>query len=118
MNPHAAQTPYTPNKPQPLSNGIIVVKEPDIPRPLRVPPHEILVARRSLVLRVARQHALDAHADALDVLDGAPALAAEEVEADDAVGVDVWVDRYGSVGRSLEGHFGGFCGVGRGVSEG
>lgn len=69
-----------------------MILKPYIPRPLRVQPHEILVPRGALVLRVARQHALQAHAHALDVLHGRPAGRAEQVEADDAVAVDVRVD--------------------------
>ena len=70
-----------------------MIIKPNIPRSLRVPPTEILVPLGSLVLIVARQHALDAHAYTLDVLHGAPALGAEQVEADDAVGVNVGVHR-------------------------
>lgn len=47
--------------------------------------HELRISFRTLVLGVAGQHALQGHAYALDVLDGAPALGAEEIEADDAV---------------------------------
>lgn len=91
------------------SHRVILIEKPDVPRPQRVPPHEILIPRRSLVLAVAGQHALDAHAHALDVLDGAPAGAAEEVEADDAVGVDVRVHGDFAVVADDEGYFGGFC---------
>ena len=97
------QTPSIP------SHRIILIVKPYIPRPLRVPPHKVLVTRRPLVLTVPRQHALDAHAHALDVLHGAPAGAAEQVEADDAVGVDVRVHGDFAVGERDEGYFGGFC---------
>lgn len=70
-----------------------------------VPSHEIFIARRSFVLGVSRQHALDAHADALDILHGAPALRAQQVEADDAVGVNMGVDGNDSIGRGDECHF-------------
>lgn len=93
-------------------NGIVVVVELNIPRPLPVGAYKFLIAGGPLVLGVSRQHALQAHTHALDVLDGAPALLAEEVEADDAVGVDVRVHRDGSVGGLDEGHLGGFCRVG------
>lgn len=81
----------------PVSTPIIMINKIDIPRPLGVMPHELLVPFRPLVLRVPRQHALDTHAHALHILHRAPAGGAEEVEADDAVGVDVWVDRDGAV---------------------
>lgn len=89
-----------------------MVVELNVPGPLPVCADELLVAGGPLVLGVARQHALQAHAHALDVLDGAPALLAEEVEADDAVGVDVRVHRDGPVGGLDEGHLGGLCGAG------
>ena len=83
--------------------------EIDIPRPLPVHAHKVLVPRWSLVLIITRQHALKAHADALDVVHRAPAGLVEEVQADDAVGVHVRVhgDRVRGVG--CEGDFGGFC---------
>ena len=87
-----------------------MVVEVYVPWPQAVPPDELLVAWRSLVLGVPCQHALQAHAHALDVLHGAPALLAEEVEADDAVGVDVGVHRDRSVGQVDEGYLGRFCG--------
>lgn len=76
----------------------ILIDEPDVAGPLCVPAYEFFVAGGSFVLGVARQHALDAHADALDVLDWAPALGAEQIEADDAIGVDVGVDGDGPLG--------------------
>jgi hypothetical protein len=83
--------------------------EADIPWTLGVVLDKVLVARRPLLLRVAGQHTLQADADALDVVDGAPALAVEEVETYDAVGVDVWVpgDWVGVVAD--EDDFGSFC---------
>jgi hypothetical protein len=48
--------------------------EVDISRVPSVGTDEILVAGRSFVLGVARQHALKTDADALDVVDGTPAL--------------------------------------------
>ena len=51
--------------------------------------HELVISLRTLVLGVAAQHALDAHAHALNALHGRPTrVAAEKIEADDAVGVD------------------------------
>jgi len=93
-------------------NRQIIIIEPHIPRPLPTP-HHILVPDGALVLRVPRQHALHAHADALHVLDGAPAGAAEQVEADDAVAVDVRVHGDGprGLGAGDEDDFGDFDGV-------
>lgn len=81
------------------SNGGILVNEPDISGPLGISADEFLVTGGTLVLGVARQHALYAHADTLDVVDGTPALGAEQIEADDAVGVDVGVDGHGPLWR-------------------
>lgn len=78
------------------------------------------VPGRSLVLRVAGQHALQAHADALDVLHRTPAGGAEEVEADDAVAVDVWMhgDGAGRRGRGRgKGRGGGGGGGGGGAGD-
>lgn len=44
--------------------------EADVPRPLRVVPHEVIVSFWSFLLCVAREHALQADAYALDVVDG------------------------------------------------
>lgn len=74
-----------------LSNLLIVIVEINVPRPPPVRRHKLLIALGSRVDRVPAEHALQAHAYALDVLHGRPALLAEEVEADDAVGVDVRV---------------------------
>jgi hypothetical protein len=52
---------------------------------LAVHADEIFVSRRPLVLGIAGKHALQAHADALNVLHWTPSLLAEEVKADDAV---------------------------------
>ena len=69
-----------------------MIHKTDIPRALRITPHKRLIALRSLILRVPCQHALDTHAHALNILHRAPARVAEEVEADDAIRVDVRVD--------------------------
>lgn len=84
---------------------VIVKGKLDVPRPRCVVPYEVLVAWWPLLLRVAREHALETHADALYVVHGAPAGSVEEVEADNAVGVDVWVPRYGMRVVLNEDHF-------------
>ena len=81
------------------SYSTIFVNKPNIPRPLRIPPYEILVPRRALILRVPRQHRLNAHAHALDILHRTPALRAQQIETDDAVGIDVRVYGDGAAGR-------------------
>lgn len=86
-----------------------MVVEVDVSGSQPVALHEVLVSRWSLVLDVAGQHALQAHADALDVLDRTPTLMTEEIEADDAVRVYVGVHWYGAVVFLLEYHLGGFC---------
>lgn len=74
-----------------------MINKTDIPRPLGIMPHKLLIPFRPFVLRVSRQHALDTHAYALHILHRAPAGGAEKVEADDAVGVDVWVNGDGAL---------------------
>jgi hypothetical protein len=83
----------------------------DIPRPLSVVAHKVLIALGPLLLRVGRQHALQADAYTLDVVDGRPALSVEQVEADDAVGVNVRVPRDGVAVGATECHFWWLCGV-------
>ena len=90
-------------------HGVIVVEKVNVFRPQAVGFHKLLVPWRPLVLGVPREHALQAHADALNILYWAPALLTEEVQADDAVGVYVWVDRNRSVGQVYKGDLGGFC---------
>ncbi len=85
-----------------------MVVEINIPGPPSIIGHETLVALRALILRIARQHALQAHADALYILDWRPPLLAQQIEADDAIRVDVGMHRYGTVRRQGEGHLWGF----------
>jgi len=54
---------------------------------------ELLIAFRPRVFGVPRQHALDAHADALDALHRRPARRTQEVETYNPIAVDVRVDR-------------------------
>ena len=70
---------------------VIIVHVADLPRALSVVEDKLSVSWRPLGLGIARQHALEGHAYALDVVDRAPAVAAKEIEADVAVAVDVWV---------------------------
>ena len=73
------------------SNGIVMKDPRNVPGPGGVAPHKVLVPGRSLGAPVPRQHRLDTHAHALDVMHGRPAGAVEQVEAYDPVRVDVWV---------------------------
>ncbi len=74
-----------------------MVIEGDVSRSLAVTTHKFFVARWTLVLGVACQHALDAHTDTLDTLNRTPALRAEKVQAYDAVGINVGMHRYWSI---------------------
>lgn len=87
----------------------VIIHKPNIPRPLNIPSHKLLVTGWTLILGIPRQHALYAHAYARDVLHGAPALGVEKVQADDAVGVDVGVYGDGALVGYHECYFGGFC---------
>jgi hypothetical protein len=73
---------------------IIMKHEIDIPRPLRVVPHKVIIPFWPLLFRVARQHALQTDTNAFDIVYRRPSLSVEYVKADDAVGVDVWVPGY------------------------
>jgi hypothetical protein len=96
--------------PHPMpSNRIVVVKEINVPRPSSIVGYEMLVSLRTLIFGIARQHALQTHADTLHVLNRRPSLMAQKIQADDAVGVDVRVDRDRSVCGSFKSHFGRFC---------
>jgi len=77
------------------SDLLIVKDKVNIPRPLSVIPDKVLISLWPLLLRVARKHTLKTDTHAFDVVDRGPAGAVEQVEADDAVGVDVWVPGYG-----------------------
>lgn len=89
---------------------VIVIVELDVLRSRLVCADEVGVAFGPVVLCIAREHALDAHTYALDILYGTPARGSQEVQADDAVGVDVRVHGYRPVFLLCEDNFGGFCG--------
>ena len=120
LNIRAAETRPSPARPAPFARltcrpcilyGVVVVREAHVsqaaggatptaataaaPAVRAADAHALaegVVALGTDVLGVARQHALNRHADAFDALDGRPACRAEEVETDDAVGVDVGVN--------------------------
>lgn len=60
----------------PYLNGFVVVDEIDVTGPSTITLDKLFVVRGSFVFHVARQHALDAHADTLCTLDRTPALIA------------------------------------------
>lgn len=91
-----------------LPSDLIIMKHKvDIPRPLLISPHKLLVARRPLFLRIAREHRLETDADGFDVVNRRPALAVKQVETNDAVGVDVGVPRDGVGLGADKDYFGG-----------
>jgi len=73
---------------------LIMKDEVNVSRSSSVRSHKFFVSNRSLVLLVASKHALYAQARGLHVLDGRPALRAEQIETYDAIRVDVWVHWY------------------------
>ena len=89
---------------------VIVIVELDVLRPRLVCADEVGVAFGTVVFCVAREHALDAHTYALNILYGAPARGAQEVQAYDAVRVDVRVHGYRPALLLREDDLGGFCG--------
>jgi len=97
-----------------------MIQEIDIPRPLPIRPDKLGVPRRPFGLGITREHALDRNANALDVVHGAPALGVEQVEADDAVAIDVRVQgdlAVDGAGEGQEDDFGRLDGVGGGEEE-
>jgi len=99
----------SPPKPATHLDRIVVVIKINVPWSPSIISHKVFVAFWPLVLRIAGQHTLYAHAYALDILHGTPALGAEEVEADYAVGVNVWVHRDRTVDDIDESHFWRLC---------
>lgn len=81
--------------------------EVNISRPCPIGPHKLSVTRRPLRFRVARKHALDAEAHALDVLDRGPASRGQQIQTDNAVGIDVGMQGDGARGlvQEQEHHF-------------
>lgn len=76
---------------------VIVEDEAHVSNSPPVVADNILVSLRPLVLRVACKHALNANTNTLCTLDRAPALARQEVQAYNTVGVDVRVHRDRSI---------------------
>lgn len=81
-------------------DSVVVINERHIfqsPTPVTHTSYELGISLRSLILRVAGEHALDGHADTLDALDWRPACT-KQVEADYAVRIDVRVNGYRACG--------------------
>jgi len=85
--------------------------EADIPRPLLVVPYKVLISRWSLLLRIACKHTLQAHTYTLYVMNWRPARTVEQVQANDAVGVNVRVPRDGMSFVAKEHYFGSLFGT-------
>lgn len=56
------------------SHLVIMENKVQIPRSLSVILHKLVITRRPLLLVITRQHALQANANALNIMNGAPAL--------------------------------------------
>lgn len=97
----------------PPSNLIVVENKAYVPWPLRVVPDEIVVSRRPFLLCVACEHALQTDTHAFYIVNRAPALFVEQIEADDTVGVDMWVPGYWMRLVLDEDYFGGLRRVSR-----
>jgi len=85
--------------------------EADIPRPLLVVSYKVLISRWSLLLRVACKHTLQAHTYTLYVMDRRPTRTVEQVKANDAIRINVWVPRDGMSFVAKEHYFGSFDGI-------
>lgn len=68
-----------------LSNSVVMKQKLNVPRPKPVSLDKFFIPRRTLILGVAGQHALYAHADALCALYRTPPLAIKQVETYNAV---------------------------------
>jgi hypothetical protein len=74
-----------------LLDIVVVIKEVDVPYSPSVVADKLSVALRTLISGIRRQHALYTHADTLHRLHRRPARGTEQVEANDAVAVDMGV---------------------------
>jgi hypothetical protein len=92
--------------------SVVMVIELHVPRAQPVAPNKLFVPGRTLVLCIASQHALDTHADALYVLNRAPTLSTKEIQADEAIRVDMRMHGNWSIGKLDESDFGRFYDVG------
>lgn len=86
-------TPHVPSTVGPYLHIVVVVKEIDIPGPPSIVVDEIGITWGPFIPRVRSQHALDTHADALDGLNRRPPRGTQQIQADDAIAVDMGMDR-------------------------
>jgi acyl-coenzyme A synthetase/AMP-(fatty) acid ligase len=82
-----------------------MIIEVDIPWSSSIVRHKIRISFRPFILRVSRQHALQAHTNTLHILNRRPSLLTEKIQADDSVRVDVWVHGDWAIGKEDEGYF-------------
>lgn len=54
-------------------------QEIDVPRPSPIASHKLSIIGRSFILIVSCQHALQANANTLDIVHGAPSLLIEQI---------------------------------------
>ena len=66
----------------------------NIPRPQPIRPNKLIITRRSLTLFIPDQHTHNTQRRALSTLHRAPALTRQQIETDNAVAVNVRVQRY------------------------
>lgn len=81
----------------------------DVSRTKSVASNKLLVPGWALVLGIAGQHALDAHADALHILNWAPTLLTKEIETYEAVRVYVRMHGNRPIGELDKCDFRWFC---------
>jgi len=65
----------------------------NISGPARITPDKLCITRRSFALTVPHQHTHDTQRHALGVLHRTPPLTRQQIQTDDAVAVDMWVQR-------------------------
>ena len=72
-----------------LLHRVVFVNKANVPWSLPVPPHKFFISRRPFILRIARQHALQTHANTFNILYRRPACRAKKIETYNSIGVDV-----------------------------
>jgi hypothetical protein len=92
----------------PILYSVVMVIELHVPWAQPVAPYKLFVPGRALVLCISSEHALDTHADALHVLNWTPTLSTEEIQADDAICIDMRMHGNWSIGKFDESDLGRF----------
>jgi hypothetical protein len=88
--------------------SVVMVIELHVPRAQPVAPNKLFISGRALVLCIASEHALDTHADALYILNRTPTLSTEEIQADEAIRIDMRMHGNRSIGKLDESDLGRF----------